>query len=49
VHHIDFTGLYSAQQKDYYAMAENATGFFNDVLGFYNLGAGSTVSVTCSP
>ena len=43
-HHIDFTGLYSAQEKDYYAMAENATGFFNDVLGFYNLGAGSTIS-----
>jgi TonB-linked SusC/RagA family outer membrane protein len=44
VHHIDFTGLYSAQNKDYYAMAENASGFFNDVLGFYNAGAGGTVS-----
>jgi TonB-linked SusC/RagA family outer membrane protein len=43
-HHVDFTGLYSAQQKDYFAMAENSAGFFNDVLGFYNLGAGNTVS-----
>lgn len=43
-HHLDFTGLYSAQQKDYFAMAENASGFFNDQLGFYNIGGGSSVS-----
>lgn len=43
-HHIDFTGLYSAQQKDFYASQENGTGFINDILGFYNIGAASTVS-----
>jgi TonB-linked SusC/RagA family outer membrane protein len=43
-HHIDFTGLYGAQQKDYYATQENGTGFINDILGFYNIGAASTVS-----
>ncbi|MEO6546707.1 MAG: TonB-dependent receptor [Ferruginibacter sp.] len=43
-HHIDFTGLYSAQQKEYTAIAENATGFINDQLSFNNLGAGATVS-----
>jgi TonB-linked SusC/RagA family outer membrane protein len=43
-HHIDFTGLYSAQEKDYFANAVNATGFINDQLSFYNLGAGATVS-----
>ena len=42
-HHIDFTGLYSAQQKDYYASQQNGSGFFNDLLTFYNIGA-STVS-----
>ncbi|MCW3092754.1 MAG: TonB-dependent receptor [Ferruginibacter sp.] len=43
-HHIDFTGLYSGQQKEYTAMAENSTGFINDQLSFNNLGAGATVS-----
>jgi len=43
-HHIDFTGLYSAQEKSYYSSNANATGFINDQLSFYNLGAGATQS-----
>lgn len=41
-HHIDFTGLYSSQAKIYYENRAGATGFINDQLGFYNLGAGAT-------
>lgn len=41
-HHIDFTGLYSSQAKVYYENRSSATGFINDQLGFYNLGAGAT-------
>ncbi len=44
LHRIDFTGLYSAEQRNYFAEAFNATGFINDELSFYNMGAGSTVS-----
>lgn len=43
-HHIDFTGLYSAQQRRYFVDAFSATGFVNDLLLFNNLGAGATVS-----
>ena len=43
-HHVDFTGLYSAQKQDYFAMSMNSTNFFNDQLSYNNLGAGSTVS-----
>lgn len=43
-HHVDFTGLYSAQQKIYYSNNAAATGFINDQLSFYNLGAGATQS-----
>jgi TonB-linked SusC/RagA family outer membrane protein len=43
-HHIDFTGLYSAQQRNYFATAFNATGFINDELSFNNMGAGATIS-----
>ncbi|MDP4261239.1 MAG: TonB-dependent receptor [Bacteroidota bacterium] len=43
-HHIDFTGLYSAEQRNYFASALNASGFINDQLSFDNLGAGTTVS-----
>ena len=45
-HHIDATGLYSAQQQDYFASSASATGFINDVLEYNNLAAGSTPSVT---
>jgi TonB-linked SusC/RagA family outer membrane protein len=41
-HHIDFTGLYSAQQRNYFTSNAAATGFINDELSFYNLGAGAT-------
>lgn len=44
VHHIDFTGLYSAQERNYFVSAVNSTGFINDELSFNNLGAGSAVS-----
>ena len=43
-HHIDFTGLYSAQERNYFTNNASATGFINDELSFYNLGAGSTQS-----
>jgi TonB-linked SusC/RagA family outer membrane protein len=43
-HHLDFTGLYSAQSTDYFMSSISATGFINDELGFDNIGAGSTVS-----
>lgn len=44
VHHIDFTGLYSAQERNYNATAINATGFINDELSANNIGAGSNIS-----
>lgn len=43
-HHIDFTGLYSAQQRKLFVDAYSATGFVNDVLSYYNTGAGATIS-----
>ena len=42
VHHIDFTGLYSAQERNYFTSNAAATGFINDELSFNNLGAGAT-------
>ncbi|WP_461139436.1 SusC/RagA family TonB-linked outer membrane protein [Spirosoma pomorum] len=41
-HHIDLTGLYSAQQRRYNSSTANAIGFVNDQLSFNNLGAGAT-------
>lgn len=41
-HHLDLTALYSAQEKLYYSNSSSATGFINDQLSFYNLGAGAT-------
>lgn len=46
VHHIDFTGLYSSQQRNYFTYSGSATGFINDELSFNNLGAGATQSST---
>lgn len=43
-HHIDFTGLYSAQQRKYFAEAFSATGFVNDLLTYNNIGAASTIT-----
>jgi len=45
-HHIDATGLYSAQKQEYFASTANATGFINDVLQYNDLAAGATQSVT---
>ena len=42
VHHLDFTGVYSAQQRAYFTSSASATGFINDELSFQNLGAGAT-------
>jgi TonB-linked SusC/RagA family outer membrane protein len=41
LHHFDFTGLFSAQEKIYSSNTANATGFVNDLLSFHNLGAGA--------
>ncbi|RDV13490.1 TonB-dependent receptor [Pontibacter diazotrophicus] len=38
-HHIDITGLYSAQETDYFQSGADANTFVNDQLSFYNLGA----------
>lgn len=43
-HHIDFTGLYSAQRTDYYITGTVGTGFVNDLLSFNDLGAAATLS-----
>jgi len=40
--HLDFTGLYSAQQRKYMTTTAGAKGFVNDVLTYNNLGAGAT-------
>lgn len=44
-HHLDFTGLYSQQQTSYLTSSSTGTGFVNDVLTYYNLGAATTQSV----
>lgn len=41
-HHLDFTGLYSAQQRRYITATAGAKGFVNDIISFNNLGAGAT-------
>lgn len=43
-HHVDFTGLYSAQQRKYTESNARAVGFVNDELSYHNLGAGATQS-----
>src|SRR6185437_1815844 len=43
-HHIDFTGLYSAEQRKYFIDAYSATGFVNDLLTYSNIGAASTLT-----
>ncbi|WP_107826830.1 SusC/RagA family TonB-linked outer membrane protein [Mucilaginibacter yixingensis] len=45
-HHIDFTGLYSQQESSYLSSGASSSGFVNDVITFYNLGAGTTPSVS---
>ena len=41
-HHVDFTGLYSSQERKYITTTAGASGFINDILSFNNLGAGAT-------
>jgi len=43
-HHIDFTGLYSNQQRKYVENSATSVGFVNDELSFNNMGAGATQS-----
>src|SRR5262249_21703982 len=43
-HHIDFTGLYGAQQRKYLVDAYSATGFVNDLLTYNNIGAAATLT-----
>ncbi|MBL7742336.1 MAG: TonB-dependent receptor [Chitinophagaceae bacterium] len=46
VHQIDFTGLYSAQERNYFTFGASATGFINDELSFNRLEAGATQTAT---
>lgn len=43
-HHIDVTALYSAQENEYFFSSSSASGFINDALSYYNLGAGENIS-----
>lgn len=45
-HHIDLTGLYSAQEVTYFKSTSRGRGFINDVLSYYNIDAGATQSNT---
>jgi TonB-linked SusC/RagA family outer membrane protein len=46
LHRIDFTGLYSSQQRNYFTSGSSATGFINDELSFNRLDAGATQTAT---
>lgn len=43
---LDLTGLYSAQQTNYFSSSTLATGFINDQLLFNNLSSASSVSAS---
>lgn len=45
-HHFDFTGLYSAQQRNYFTFGGSSVGFINDELSFNRLEAGATQTGT---
>lgn len=45
-HHIDITGLYSAQQNTQYSSTINASGFVNDALQFNALQGAATFAAT---
>lgn len=47
-HHIDFTGLYSAEERNYFTFGTTSQGFINDQNSFNNLGAGATFTGTTS-
>jgi len=42
--HIDFTGLYSSQQRQYFISSFGGSGYINDLLGYSNIGSGATIS-----
>lgn len=39
-HHVDFTGLYSAQEVNYFKSWSTSKTFINDALTYYNMSAG---------
>jgi TonB-linked SusC/RagA family outer membrane protein len=43
-HRIDFTGLYSTQQRKYFISGIAGTNYINDELSFNQIGIGSTIS-----
>lgn len=43
-HHIDVTGLYSAQKVNYFKTEASSTGFINDALSFNEMLAGTSKS-----
>jgi TonB-linked SusC/RagA family outer membrane protein len=45
-HHVDFTGLFSSQERNYFTMGATATGFINDELSFNRLEAGAAQTAT---
>lgn len=46
VHNIAVTGLYSAQQTDFFSSSTTASGFINDQLSFNNLSTASSTSAS---
>jgi TonB-linked SusC/RagA family outer membrane protein len=46
--HIDFTGLYSAEERAYYTFAAGSSGFINDQNSFNNLGGGANTAAPSS-
>lgn len=48
-HHIDFTGLYSAQQENYFATSIGGSNYINDILSYNDVGAGGTISAGSIP
>ncbi len=45
-HRMDVTGLYSAQQTNFFLSSTTATGFINDDISFKNLSSAATTSGT---
>ncbi|MEI6950531.1 TonB-dependent receptor [Paraflavisolibacter sp. H34] len=45
-HRLDLTGLYSAQQTNFFTSATTASGFINDAITFKNLSSAATYSAT---
>jgi TonB-linked SusC/RagA family outer membrane protein len=44
LHHVDITGLYSAQQVNYFKSSAQSRSFINDALAYYNMSAGVSQS-----